>query len=99
MDVRLRLLVESAGNIVRTVDMEMRPPCISSSVRRHLAYTREEATRVRTEDVFAPDSYQPAMEVLAEEIARDQSPHCDADRTRTIEVDLVHRDGQLSSNQ
>ncbi len=73
-----------------TVDMAMKPTYISSSIRHHLGYSMEEAMCLRMETVFSPESYRLAMKVLAEELDRDEGP---PDRTRTLELDLIHRDG------
>lgn len=92
---RLRTLVEAAGDMVWTVDMEMQPTYISASVQQHLGYTREEAMKQPMEKIFAPHSYRFAMEVLSVELERDSSLDVPADRTRTFELDLVHKDGHL----
>ena len=92
---RLRQLVERAGDIVWTVDMAMKPTYVSNSIRQQLGYAPDEAMNTRMEDVFAPESYRRAMMVLAEEMAADRSPARDANRTRTLELELVHKDGHL----
>jgi len=92
---RLRQLVEGAGDIVWTVDMAMNPTYVSNSIRHQLGYTPDEAMNTRMEDVFAPESYRRAMMVLAEEMAADRSPARDANRTRTLELELVHKDGHF----
>ncbi|MBN1153123.1 MAG: HD domain-containing protein [Dehalococcoidia bacterium] len=92
---RLRLLVEKAGDMVWTVDLAMRPTYVSASIRHHLGYTPDDAMRVSMQDVFSPDSYRLALQVLADEMARDSLAATDADRTRTLELDLVHKDGHL----
>ena len=92
---RLPLLIEKAGDVVWTVDMSMRPTYISPSIQRHLGYTVEEAMSMKMKDLFAPHSYQLAMQVLAEELARDQELDTDPDRTRLLEIDLLHKNGHL----
>lgn len=94
-DVKLRQLVELAGDIIWTADMAMRPTYVSNSIQRHLGYTPQEAMQLTMEQVFASHSYQLAMGTLAEEVARDHEPGVEDDRTRTLEVDLVHKDGHL----
>jgi PAS domain S-box-containing protein/putative nucleotidyltransferase with HDIG domain len=93
LDGRLRLLVERAGDIVWTVDMDMRPTYVSPAIRRYLGYTDEEATSLTMKDVFAPDSFRAAMQVLSAELTIDRERTTDPDRSRIVEVDLVHKDG------
>lgn len=92
---KLQQLIEKAGDIIWTVDMHMRPTYISPSVERELGYTVEEALAARMEDIFTPDSYKYAMKVLADEMTREQHPDTDRDRTRTLEFNLVHKDGHI----
>ena len=92
---RLRLLVERVGDMVWTVDLEMRPTYASASLQRCLGYSPGEALHLQMEDIFHPESYQRAMQVLAEELARDRTPGCDVNRTRTMELDLLHKDGHV----
>jgi len=93
LDGRLRLLVERAGDIVWTVDMDMRPTYVSPAIQRHLGYTDEEARSLTMKDVFAPRSYEAAMRVLSAELTIDWERTTDPDRNRLVEVDLVHKDG------
>lgn len=94
---KLQQLIEKAGDIIWTVDMNMRPTYISPSVERELGYSVEEALAARMEDIFAPNSYMYAMKILAEEMTREKQRDADADpdRTRTLELDLVHKDGHI----
>ncbi len=92
---RLRNLVEAAGDMVWTVDMSMQPTYVSASVQQHLGYTREEAMKQPMHKVFAPHSYRLAMEALSAELERDSVLDTPADRTRTFELDLFHKDGHV----
>ncbi|GEM_PF-2053737 len=95
VESRMRLLIEKTGDMVWTVNMDMVPTYISSSVRYHLGYSQDEAMSVRMEDMFSPDSYCLAMKILAEELARDRMPASDLDRSRIFELDLVHKNGHI----
>ncbi|MFW6150768.1 MAG: HD domain-containing phosphohydrolase [Chloroflexota bacterium] len=92
---KVQMLLERAGDMIWTVDLNMHPTYISPSVERELGYTVEEALATRMEDVFTPKSYTRAMKVLGEEMAREKRPETDPNRTRTVELDLVHRDGHV----
>ena len=72
LEGRLCLIVERAGDIIWTVDLAMRPTYISPTIQHHLGYTAEEALALKMEDVFSQCSYDLAMKVFAEEMAREQ---------------------------
>jgi len=95
LDGRLRRVVETAGDIIWTVDLAMRPTYVSPTIQRHLGYTVEDALALSMEQIFAPSSYDRAMRLLLEEMSREDEPDCEPDRTVTLEVDLVHRDGYI----
>lgn len=92
---KLQQLIEKAGDVIWTVDMNMHPTYISPSVERELGYSVEEALAARMEDIFTPESYSYAMKVLAEEMAGEQEHDTDLDTTRTLELDLFHKDGHV----
>lgn len=92
---RLRLLLERAGDMVWSVDMSLCPTYVSNSVYHLLGYEPGDALRIPMAEIFSSDSYERAMKVLAEELAVDGEATCDADRTRILELDLVHKDGHL----
>lgn len=95
LDSRLRLLVERAGDVIWAVDMSMRPTYVSPSIQRHLGYSAAEARALTMDAVFAPHSYEEAMRVLSAELTVDQERSTDPDRSRLVEVDLVHKDGHF----
>jgi len=72
----------------------MRPTYVSPSIERQLGYTVDEAMTLSMESLFAPDSYQRAMQLVAAELVRDEIPGVDPGRTELLEVELVHRDGR-----
>ena len=68
---------------------------ISPSVVRLLGYSPEEAMAKKMEEVFTPASFETAMKVLAEELALEERGEGDPDRSRTLELDLSHKDGHV----
>lgn len=75
--------------------MAMRPTYISPSIQRHLGYTVDEALALKMEQVFSPQSYASAMDMLTAELVRENEPGNDPDRGRLLEVELVHKTGCL----
>lgn len=94
-DRRYRLLAENAADIFWTVDMNMNPTYISPSVIHLLGYNVEEAMAKTVEEVFAPASYEAILRVFAEELAIEEEEQKDLSRSRSIELDMVRKDGSI----
>lgn len=92
---RYRLLVENAADVLWTVDMNMKPTYISPTITQLLGYTVDEAYLRRMEDVFTPDSFKNSMHVLAEELNREKSTNMDKSRSRTMELEMIHKNGAV----
>jgi PAS domain S-box-containing protein/putative nucleotidyltransferase with HDIG domain len=92
---RYRLLVERAGDVIWTVDMNMRPTYISSSITRMLGYSVQEAMAKPMKEVFTPVSFKFAMEVLKEELDIENSGQKTLARSRPLELELICKDGSI----
>ena len=92
---RYRLLAENAGDAIWTTDMDMRPIYISPSITRLLGYSVEEAMAKTMIEVFTPASYEIAMKVLAEELALEDMEQKDLSRSRTLDLELICKDGSM----
>jgi PAS domain S-box-containing protein len=92
-DAMFRSLVESASDIIWTVDMNLRFTYVSPSVTRMFGYTIEEVMSSDAMKTLAPASRDLAMQVFREEMAREGEHTGDQRRSRTLEVEQYHRDG------
>ena len=92
---RYRLITERAADAMWTVDMNMRPTYISPSITPLLGYSVEEAMARPMETIFAPASYRLARELLEEEVGRDSREKGNLARSRTLELELIHKNGSL----
>ncbi len=92
-EARYRLLAENATDVIWTVDMDMRLTYISPSVTRLLGFTEEEAMARTMQQAYTPAAFEKAMKILAEEIALESAGHGDPNRSRILELELVHKDG------
>jgi len=90
---RYRLVAENATDLVWTMDMNLMLTYISPSVTRIRGYSVEEAMALRLDQVLTPSSYQFAIEVLEEELASERAGRSDPDRTRTLELEHICKDG------
>jgi PAS domain S-box-containing protein/putative nucleotidyltransferase with HDIG domain len=92
---RYRLITERAADAMWTVDMNMRPTYISPSITLLLGYSVEEAIAKSMKEIFTPVSFKLATELLKEELGTENSEQKDLARSRTLDLELIHKDGSL----
>jgi len=90
---KYRLLSENASDVIWTTDMNLKFTYASPSVEKLLGYTPEEFTSFTIDKTLTPPSLELAMRVFQEELAIEQLEQKDLERTRTIESELVCKDG------
>jgi PAS domain S-box-containing protein/putative nucleotidyltransferase with HDIG domain len=96
-ETRYRLLAENVTDVIWSfyANSPGRLNYISPSVERLLGYSVEEAMAKKMKDVFEPDSYKRAIEALKEELATKKSLLSETSRSRTLELELCHKEGHL----
>lgn len=92
---RYRLITERAADVMWTVDMNMQPTYISPSITSLLGYSVQEAMAKPMQEIFAPGSFRHAREVLKEELGIENREQKDLARSRTLELELIRKDGSL----
>jgi len=92
---RYRLIVERAADAMWTVDMNMRPTYMSPSITRLLGYSVQEAMAKPMQEVFTPISFKLATGLLKEELGIENRDQSDLVGSRTLELELIHKDGSL----
>ena len=92
---RYRLIAERAADAIWTVDINMRPTYIGSSITRLLGYSVQEALAKPMKEVFTPASFKLATKVLKDELSIEKREHKDLARSRTLDLELIHRDGSI----
>lgn len=92
---RYRLITERAADVMWTVDMNMQPTYISPSITSLLGYSVQEAMAKPMQEIFAPGSFGHAREVLKEELGIESREQKDLVRSRTLELELIRKDGSL----
>ncbi|MFZ0613928.1 MAG: response regulator [Desulfobacterales bacterium] len=94
---RYRLLAENASDIIWTFNLAtMRFDYISPSVLRVRGFSPEEAMEISLEATLSPQSFQLVRKTLAEELARDSKEGIDPNRSRTMELEQVCKDGSFA---
>lgn len=91
-----RLLAENITDVIWTCNLDLRLTYVSPSATRKTGYTVEELMGLSVGDVLTPASYEAAMKVLGEEIALERAGHGDPERFRSLEVEVICKDGATS---
>jgi PAS domain S-box-containing protein len=93
-EARYRLLAENVHDSILTLDLDLRFTYASPSVMRLTGFSPEEIGQLRVEQLFTPESYALARQVLSEELARNRQPEpIDRHVPRTLELELLRKDG------
>jgi len=92
---RYHQIVEHVGDTIWTVDMNMQPTYISPSITRLLGYSVQEAMAKPMAEVFSPDSFKFAMEILEEELEIENRKQKDLARSRALELEMIRKDGLI----
>ena len=94
---RYRLLAENVTDIIWTLDLTtLNFGYISPSVERIRGFTPEEALALSLEETLSPASLEQVTAKLTTELAREQEPGMDPNRTRTIEIEHSCKDGSYA---
>ena len=92
---RYRLIAERAADAIWTVDINMRPTYVGSSITRLLGYSVQEAMAKPMKEIFTPASFKLAMKALKEELRIENREHKDIARSRTLDLELIRKDGSI----
>lgn len=92
-EARQRFLLEYMTDTVWTLDMHMRPTYVSPSSTTVLGYTPEERLTQHLSEMVTPETYGRVMELFARELEREATPAVDSDRTISIEMEYIHKEG------
>jgi diguanylate cyclase (GGDEF)-like protein/PAS domain S-box-containing protein/putative nucleotidyltransferase with HDIG domain len=92
-EARYRLLAENASDVIWTLDMSLKYTYVSPSFTRMRGYTLEEMMKSTVRDTLTPASLEVATKVLAEEMAIERMEQKDLLRSRTLEIEVICKDG------
>jgi len=91
--LKYRLLADNLKCVIWTMDLGQRLTYFSPSIQKLRGYTPEEALQIPLENSLTPESYEKAVQVIAEEIERDGNTGVPPDRSRTLELEHIRKDG------
>ncbi len=89
---KYRLLTERISDVIWTMDMEFRFTYISPAVEKILGWSAAEARHLALDQILAPQSYELAMNTIAEQMAEGQQSG-NYDRTRILELEMLRKNG------
>ncbi len=92
-EARYRLLADNAMDVIWTVDFDNRMTYVSPSIKRLFGFTAEEAMARTMQQAFTPTSFENAILIFAEEMAIESTGHGDPSRSRMIELEMFHKNG------
>jgi PAS domain S-box-containing protein len=90
---RYRLLAENVTDVIFTMDMNLRVTYVSPSVTNLRGYSVEEAMAQTVEELLTPASLEVAMKAFAEELATGNTEQRGPFGSRTLGLEISHRDG------
>lgn len=88
-----RPLADIMEDIVWITDLNLKTTFVSKSILTILGFTPEERSRQTASEIMTPESLEVITDRLAREIAREQEPGTDPDRSLTVEVEYLHKKG------
>jgi two-component system, cell cycle sensor histidine kinase and response regulator CckA len=92
---RSRLIAENAKVVIWFMDMNLHYTYISPYIKHNLDYTPEEYVIKPLHEVLTPSSLELCMQIFSEELEKEKRDDKDLLRSRTIEVEHIHRDGRI----
>ncbi len=90
---RHRFLTAHISDAIWTLGLDQRFLYVSPSIERLVGFTAEQFRHQTLEEVLTGESYELAVRTLADELERDGGPGVDPERSRTVDLELVHADG------
>ncbi|MEJ2224170.1 MAG: PAS domain S-box protein, partial [Syntrophobacterales bacterium] len=90
---RYRLIAENVSDVIWTANLDLVSTYISPSVQHLLGFTPEEIIGRSLGEFLPPASLGRALEVLSEEMVKEEQGHADPNRSRMLELEELHKDG------
>jgi PAS domain S-box-containing protein len=92
---RYRLIAENVNDVIWTTDLDLRFTYVSPSIQQLLGFVPEEMLGRTIGEFLPPTSLARALEVLSEEMAKEELGSLDPKRYRVLELEEVHKNGSL----
>jgi len=92
---RFRLLAENARDIIWTMDMNLRFTYMSPYTERFVGCKPDEYMAKPLHKIMTTSCLESVMKVFTQELEIEKQPDNDLLRSRTIEMDLIDREGRI----
>ena len=90
---RFSTICSNMTDIVFTMDLEKNFTLVSSSIEHILGYSVEETMSKGLKDLMTPSSHELIIRTLKEELEKEETGQEDPKRSRTLELELITKDG------
>jgi PAS domain S-box-containing protein len=92
---KYRLITENTADTISVLDLNLKFTYVSPSIFRLRGFTVEEALEQTLEDTLTRDSLARIREVFTEEMALEMSGTADPQRSRSLELQEIRKDGSI----
>jgi PAS domain S-box-containing protein/putative nucleotidyltransferase with HDIG domain len=90
---KYRLLAENIQDVIFVLDMDMKYKYVSPSVKFLRGFEPEEALKQRPLETMTSASWEMTAGIFAEEMEKERNGKADPQRSRTIEIEVLRKDG------
>jgi PAS domain S-box-containing protein len=92
-EAKYRLLAENISDVIWTMDTNLKPTYMSSSVEKLRGYSADEAMKQTISEILTPASYETAINAYRQGMAREQAKQGDLEGPTTLELEMIRKDG------
>lgn len=90
---RYKFLAESVPDVIWTTDLELHFTYVNAAVERVLGYSASKTIGMRAERLMTPSSFELLTQVLREELTAEREAAKPLNRSRTLELEMLRKDG------
>jgi PAS domain S-box-containing protein len=90
---KYRLLADNVNDVIFVLDMNLNYTYVSPSIKILRGYESAEVLKQPSIETLTPSSWDLAMRTLSEIIELEKSEHKDINLSRTLQVEMVRKDG------
>ncbi len=91
---KFRKLTENTTDVLWTADLKLKTTYVSPSIANLTGETVEEHLAKNTADRYTAEDFRKITEILSKEMARDDEPGVDKNRTHVVELQHLKADGK-----
>ena len=88
-----RLLADNATDVIWTRDMDLNLTYLSPSIEKLIGYSVEEVVAIPDSERMTPASMVLITKTFEEELKLEAQGHADPSRIRTLEIEMIRKDG------